>query len=78
MDNIHYDNQRIYCENNKVPFFASSSCNHMYNWVRDDRYGKTQTLTEMLIEKYGDDQAFVIASSSHITSCPGCGRSWCD
>lgn len=78
MDNIHYDNQRIYCNNNDVPFFASSSCNHMYDWVSDHRYGNTQTLTEMLIEKYGDDKAFVIASSSHITSCPGCSRSWCD
>ena len=78
MDNIHYDNQRIYCNNNDVPFFASSSCNHEYDWVSDHRYGHLQTLSEMLIERYGDDKAFVIASSSHITSCPICNRSWCD
>lgn len=78
MDNIHYDNQKLYCETNKLPFFASSSCNHTYGWVRDDRYGKLQTLSEMLVEKHGDDKAFIISSSSHIISCPTCGRSWCD
>lgn len=78
MDNIHYDNQRAYCKANSVPMFASSSCNHTYGWVMDDRYGNLQTLTEMLIEKYGEEEAFKVASSTHIISCPGCGRSWCD
>ena len=78
MDNIHYENQRTYCDTNKVPFFASSNCNHTYGWVRDDRYGKLQTLSEMLIEKHGEEEAFKISSSTHIISCPTCSRSWCD
>jgi len=75
---IHYDNQRIYCETNKVPLFAYKSCNHMYNWVRDDKYGKLETLGEMLVDRYGEDDAFKMSSGSHITSCPSCSRSWCD
>jgi hypothetical protein len=78
MDNIHYDNQRTYCKNRDIPMFASSSCNHTYGWVEDDRYGKLQTLSEMLIEKHGEEEAFRISSSTHIISCPTCWRSWCD
>ena len=78
-EDIHYENQRIYCENNKVPFFASSSCNHSYGWNRDrDNYNKLQTLGEILVERYGTDKALELSSSSHIISCPGCSRSWCD
>jgi hypothetical protein len=65
MNNPHYDNQRIFCEQNNVPFFAHSKCNQ-------------QTLSEMLVERYGDEEAFIISSSTHITSCPVCSRSWCD
>ena len=76
---IHYENQRIFCEHNKVPFFASSSCNHSYGWNRDrDNYYKLQSLGEILIERYGEEEALHISSSRHITSCPGCSRSWCD
>ena len=78
MDNIHYDNQKTYCKSRDIPFFASSSCNHTYDWIQDDRYGKLQTLSEMLIEKHGDEEAFRISSSTHIISCPACSRSWCD
>jgi hypothetical protein len=78
MSNIHYDNQKLYCTTNKLPMFASSSCNHTYGWVRDERHGNLQTLSEMLIEKHGHDEAFVISSSTHIISCPICNRSWCD
>jgi hypothetical protein len=76
---IYYENQRIYCENNKLPFFASRSCNHSYGWNRDrDNYGKLQTLREILVERYGIDDALELSSTSHIISCPGCSRSWCD
>jgi len=76
-EDIHYENQRIYCENNKVPFFASSSCNHVNGWNRNNE-GVLQTLGEILVERYGEDEAFKISSGTHIISCPGCSRSWCD
>ena len=76
---IHYENQRIYCENNKLPFFSSRSCDHSYGWNRErDNYNKLQTLGEILVERYGEDKALELSSSSHIISCPGCSRSWCD
>lgn len=78
MNNPHYENQKLFCEANKLPLFASTSCNHMYPWVQDERYGNLQTLSEMLVERYGEEEAFRISSSSHITSCPACSRSWCD
>jgi len=79
MSNIHHDNQRVYCINNNVPFFASSSCSHTSKWmIDDDRYAKEQTLSDMLVQEYGEEKAFVISSSTHITGCPVCGRSWCD
>lgn len=79
-EDIHYENQRIYCENNKLPFFASRNCNHSYGWNRErDNHGVLQTLGEILVEKYGsEEEAFKISSSTHIISCPGCCRSWCD
>ena len=78
-EDIYYENQRIYCENNKVPLFSNRTCNHSYGWNREsDNYGISQSLGEILIERYGEDDAFRISSSTHITSCPGCCRSWCD
>jgi hypothetical protein len=78
-EDIHYNNQKIYCHKNKLPLFASSSCNHLYSWNSSrDNYGVLQSLGEMLVEKYGEEEAFKVSSSTHITSCPGCGRSWCD
>jgi hypothetical protein len=77
-EDIYYNNQRIFCEKNKYPLFASGSCDHTYSWVRDERYGKLQTLGEMLVERYGEEEAFRISSSTHIISCPTCCRSWCD
>jgi len=78
-EDIHYENQRIYCENNKLPLFASRSCNHSYGWNRDrDNHGVLQSLGEILVERYGEDKALELSSSSHIISCPGCSRSWCD
>ena len=78
-EDIHYENQRIYCENNKLPLFASRSCNHSYGWNRErDNYGVLQTLGEILVQRYGKDKALELSSSSHIISCPGCSRSWCD
>jgi hypothetical protein len=78
MDDVYYQNQKQYCQQNNVPMFASRNCSHTYPWVRDDLYGKLQTLGEMLVDKYGEEKAFTISSGSLITSCPGCGRSWCD
>lgn len=75
---IYYENQRLFCEQNKVPLFAYTSCDHRYKWITDERYGNRQTLGEMLIEKYGEEKAFVVSASSHIISCPCCSRSWCD
>ena len=62
MEDIHYQNQKQYCQQNKVPMFASSSCSHTYSWVRDNLYGKEQTLGEMLVDKYGHDRAFIMSS----------------
>ena len=76
---IHFENQRIYCQNNRLPFFSLKSCDHSYPWMDEkDNYGLRQSLGEMLVEKYGEDKAFHISSGTHITSCPSCGRSWCD
>lgn len=77
-EDIFFENQRKYCKDNNVPLFASYTCNHTYPWVRDDLYGKTQTLGDMLVDKYGEEKAFAISSSTHIISCPACNRSWCD
>ena len=78
-EDLYYENQRIYCENNKLPLFASRSCDHTYGWNRHrDNHGVLQTLGDILIEKYGEDKALELSSSSHIISCPGCSRSWCD
>jgi len=79
VEDIYFENQRIYCENNRLPLFASRSCDHTYGWNRDrDNYSKLQTLGEILIERYGEDKALELSASSHIISCPGCSRSWCD
>jgi hypothetical protein len=73
---VYYENQREFCKQKNVPMFASSSCDHTYPWVQHN-YGKRQTFGEMLVEKYGEE-AFKVSSGTHIISCPGCGRSWCD
>lgn len=75
---IYYNNQKIYCEQNKLPMFASSSCSHMYSWIQDERYGNIQTLGEMLVERHGEQRAFQISASTHITGCPVCSRAWDD
>lgn len=75
---IYFNNQKIYCEKNKLPLFAHTKCSHNYQWVQDKRYGNTQTLGEMLVEKHGDQKAFLVSSSSHITACPVCSRAWDD
>jgi hypothetical protein len=79
-DNPCYDNQRIYCNKESLPLFASQKCSHQYPWMKGrSEYGKEQTLTEMLVEKYGTlDKALVVSASELITGCPGCGRTWCD
>lgn len=75
----HYENQRLYCKTNNLPFFASKSCNHINDWsFRKGNEGIAQTLGESLVEKYGEDEAFKIAADSHIISCPSCCKSWCD
>jgi hypothetical protein len=80
VEDLYYENQRIFCEQKKVPLFASRSCDHSYGWNRErDNHGVLQTLGEILLERYGsEDEASRISSSTHITGCPGCGRSWCD
>ncbi len=79
MSNIHFDNQELFCKNNNVPLFAYKSCNHSYPWMENnEKYNNLQTLSEMLVERYGDEEAFIVSSSTHITSCPICSRSWCD
>jgi hypothetical protein len=78
MEDIYYENQKVYCERNNLPMFASQSCNHTYPWVRGEKFGKRQTFGEMLVEKFGEKEAAIVSSSELITSCPGCGRSWCD
>lgn len=79
MEDIHYDNQKIFCEKASVPLFAYKVCSHTYPWMSNSSsYGKRQTLTEMLIDKYGEEEAFLVSSGTHITGCPICGRSWCD
>jgi hypothetical protein len=79
MEDIYYENQRLYAERNHLPLFASKQCSHRHKWmVGKEKYGKTQTFGEMLIEIYGEEKAAIISSSELITSCPICGRSWCD
>ena len=79
MEDIYYENQRLFCESSNVPLFASSSCSHQYRWnTNNDSYGKLQTLGEMLIALHGEEKAFKISSGTHIIGCPICGRSWCD
>lgn len=76
---IYFENQRMYCNNNNLPLFAYSSCNHSYPWnVKKYNYGIRQSLGEILIDKYGEEEALRVSCNSHIISCPGCGKSWCD
>lgn len=76
---IYYDNQRLFCNTNNYPLFAHTYCDHTPKWmVDDDRYTKRQTLGEMLVECYGEEQAAIVSAGSHITSCPVCSKSWCD
>lgn len=76
---IYYQNQKLYCENNKLPLFSHSTCDHSYGWnTSRPNYGQLQTLGEMLVNKYGSEEAFIISASTHIISCPSCNRSWCD
>lgn len=79
-EDIHYENQRIYCENNKLPLFSNRSCDHSYPWnTESDTYGVRQSLGDMLVERHGSEKgAFFVSSNSHILSCPSCGKSWCD
>jgi hypothetical protein len=76
---VHFENQRLYCINNNLPMFASQRCNHINSWsFNKGNEGVLQTLGESLIEKYGFEGAFKVSASTHIISCPGCGKSWCD
>jgi hypothetical protein len=75
---IYFKNQSIFCKQNNLPLFASTSCSHMYNWVTGDKYGNLQSFGEMLVEKYGDEEAFIISAGTHVISCPSCSKSWCD
>lgn len=78
MEDVCYNNQEIFCKENKVPLFAFKTCSHSYSWCKGrEYYGKTQTLGEMLTEMHGE-RAPIIAASTHITGCPICGRTWCD
>jgi len=76
---VHYENQKLYCINNNLPMFASRRCNHINSWSFDKgNEGVLQTLGESLIDKYGFEEAFRVSASTHIISCPGCSKSWCD
>ena len=76
---VHYENQKLYCKINKLPMFASQRCNHINSWsFGRNNEGVLQTLAESLIEKYGSEKAFEVSANTHIISCPGCGKSWCD
>lgn len=79
-EDLYYENQRIFCEQKKVPLFAYTHCSHSYPWnTENNNYAVRQSLGEILLERYGsEDEAFKVSSSTHITSCPSCGRSWCD
>ena len=79
-EDVHYENQRIFCEQNKVPLFAYTHCSHSYPWnIENNNYAVRQSLGEILLDRYGsEEEAFKTSSSTHITGCPGCGRSWCD
>lgn len=67
-----FENQRIYCKNNNVPFFANRFCSHDVLWGDDGRY----------IGKHEDYWAAYITDeksmSEHIVSCPVCHKSFCD
>ena len=51
---VHYENQKLYCNNNNLPMFASQRCSHINSWsFNKGNEGVLQTLGESLIEKYG-------------------------
>jgi len=76
---VYYENQKLYCKNNNLPMFASKTCNHINSWsFNKGNEGVLQTLGESLIDKYGLEEAFKVSAGTHIISCPGCGKSWCD
>ena len=57
---VHYENQKLYCNNNNLPMFASQRCSHINSWsFNKGNEGVLQTLGESLIEKYGGQKAFV-------------------
>lgn len=66
-DNSAYDSQVVYCGINKLPAFAPSRCTKC-----------KKSLTQLLSEKHGISKAMLLASTTLITFCPGCGYSWCD
>lgn len=79
MEDIYYENQKLFCKNNNLPLFANSYCSHTYKWMSGkSKYGVRQSLGEMLVEVYGKEEAFKKSSDELITGCPICGRTWCD
>jgi hypothetical protein len=71
-----YENQKVFCEQNKLPLFANRSCSHDVSWG-GDYHDKPTEFDDMLRDRYGE-QAEIISMSQHIISCPVCWKSWCD
>lgn len=62
-----YSNQSLYCQKYNFPLFAFKACPHC-----------NKNLTEVLIEKRGLEDALIYSATTLITSCPNCGKTWCD
>ena len=76
LEDILYDNQKLYCSNNNLPLFAHKSCHHNVSWGGDYSNAPTD-FGDMLVSKYGEEEALK-KSYSHIISCPICSKTWCD
>ncbi len=59
-------------------YICNIKTNNMEKIMLAKKKGVLQTLGESLFEKYGAEEAFRVSASTHIISCPGCGKSWCD
>lgn len=72
-----FENQRIFCRNHNVPMFANRFCSHDVTWSElgngdGSRYeGKNHDIWAAYITDYQ-------SMTTHIVSCPVCGKSFCD
>lgn len=66
---VYYKIQGKYCSDNFIPFYAMPACEHD---------GIVESLGDMLLGKHNTEEAYNIASTTHICKCPVCGEDWSD